>query len=98
MSKHKIKKVVLNGEANDLSDDEYLHIITKWKLNVLDKCIIDNEITSSSIIYNADETSLFHNKLPNTIFMEVQKVDKRLHGSKVYGSKEKLVLWSVPVH
>ena len=60
--------------------------------NILQEAIDKYNINGNTVIYNADETALLYNRLPNYTFMQVDENTSKLHGDKVFSSKEKVIL------
>jgi hypothetical protein len=63
LKRNHIVGVRLHGEGNELSDEERCVLITKFKDELHD--LIDKDNVPPSCVYNADQTGLFFNKLPN---------------------------------
>ena len=68
LSRHKLRKVIIRGEADDMTAVDRSRIMKPWKEKF--EAAIEKYNVLPSAIYNADQTGLFYQKLPNTIYAE----------------------------
>ena len=83
-------RVVLHGEAGELSESEARKTIDEWKekeyLPMIEKLGITPETC-----YNADQTGLFYQKLPNTMYLDKEKL-RTVAGAKQMKDKTRVTL------
>ena len=60
-----IKRVNIHGNKNDMTEEEYEKVIIPW-IKELQKIHEEKGVTPSAL-YNADQNSLFYQKLPNSL-------------------------------
>jgi Tc5 transposase DNA-binding domain/DDE superfamily endonuclease len=69
MKRHNKIGIRLHGEADDLSPDIRIKIVETWKKDEFHP-LIEKYNVPPERIYNADQTGLFYQKLPNRIYVE----------------------------
>jgi len=89
LKRNGIVGVRLHGEGNELSDEERCVLITKFKDELHD--LIDKDNVPPSCVYNADQTGLFFNKLPNRVYIKKTK-DSSFRGVKAMKDKDRITL------
>ena len=82
--------VIAHGEANEMDENEFQDQIAKWKQEVLKRSISKYGITRDRV-YNADQTGLFYNKLPNKVFVSMENA-KDFRGCKAMRSKDRVTI------
>ena len=82
--------IKLHGEANDMDDGEREKIMTDWRRDEFHP-VIHNRGIPECRIYNADQTGLYHQKLPNYLYVEHSK-KKEYAGVKQMKDKERITL------
>ena len=80
----------LHGEANDMDDNERAKIMAKWKREEFHSVINKHGIPAERI-YNADQTGLYYQKLPNRLYVE-QARKKEYAGVKQMKDKSRVTL------
>lgn len=79
----------LHGEANDLSNEDRAEKMAPWRIQF--HALLDEENIPPERVYNADQTGLFYNKMPNRIY--VTKADrKNFAGVKQMKAKDRLTV------
>ena len=73
-----------------MSPEEIVTIIEDWKKNVLHPMMEEFNVPPERC-YNADQTGLFYQKLPNTLYVD-KDTKKKPGGSKQMKSKERITL------
>ena len=66
VSRHKLGRVILHREADDVTATDISRVMKPWKDKF--KGAIKKYSVLPSAIYNAYQTGLFYRKLPNTIY------------------------------
>lgn len=61
----------LHGEANEMTDEEIVLIMTPW-IDDFHKLLSEKGI-KPACCYNADQTGLYYQKLPNTLYIDVEE-------------------------
>ena len=61
--------IKLHGEAMEIDAEQRIAIINKWKEEEFHP-LIEKHNVAPRCIYNADQTGLFYQKLPNRIYVE----------------------------
>ena len=79
-----------HGEANEMDENQFQDLIAKWKQEHLKRSITKYGITRDRV-YNADQTGLFYNKLPNKVFVSMENA-KDFHGCKAMRSKDRVTI------
>ena len=80
---------VFKGEANDMDEAERIEIMSKWRISFWKK--LEELNLKSSCVYNADQTGLFHNKMPNRLYVN-ESEQKTTKGVKQMKSKDRVTL------
>jgi DDE superfamily endonuclease len=90
LSRHSMVKLNLHGEAGDMDDNERAAIMDKWRK---EECwpLIEKYRIPMERIYNADQTGLYYQKLPNTLYVD-QKNRKNYQGAKQMKDKNRITL------
>ena len=68
LRRYGLEHIKLHGEGDEMGEDEYLKIIGPWVVQ-LQEMIEENDI-SPACLYNADQTGLFYQKLPNSTYVK----------------------------
>jgi hypothetical protein len=63
-------KLNLHGEAGDMEPANRAAIMDQWRSNEFWPFLIEKYKIPLNCIYNADQTGLFYQKLPNTICVD----------------------------
>ena len=82
--------VNLHGEANTYEPEERKQIMDKWKKNELHP-LIEKYSVPAERIYNADQTGLFYQKLPNKLYVNKDKKNN-YSGAKQMKDKTRITL------
>jgi hypothetical protein len=61
--------ISLHGEADDIVPEERYRIVEDWKTTTLHP-LIEQHSVPPACIYNADQTGLFYQKLPNRMYVD----------------------------
>ena len=80
----------LHGEADEMSDENRLQIINEWKAKEFHP-IIEKYSIPLERIYNADQTGLYYQKLPNRMYVDADK-KKSYAGAKQMKDKTRITL------
>ena len=64
LNTHGIERINLHGEADDLSDEEVAAVMGPWRNELRE--LMEEKQVGPSCLYNADQTGLFYQKLPNS--------------------------------
>ena len=67
LRRHNIERINLHREANSMTARECERFMAPWRQDLEDLC--DNEISSSFCLYNTDQTGLFYQKVPNSLYV-----------------------------
>jgi hypothetical protein len=86
---HNLIGVSLHGEANDMDDETREGIMLEWWGKFWAK-LRDRNIRPECL-YNADQTGLFYNKMPNRMYIERER-RKEFKGVKAMKSKDRITL------
>ncbi|KAI2498429.1 DNA binding protein [Fragilaria crotonensis] len=68
LARNDIVGINLHGEGNEMSDEERRHLIATFKDKFHDA--IEKDSIRPCCVYNADQTGLFYNKLPNRMYVK----------------------------
>ena len=68
LKRHGIERINLHGEAMDMTEDERIRVMAPWKKELEE--LIEDKKNSPKCLYNADQTGLFFQKLPNSLYVE----------------------------
>jgi DDE superfamily endonuclease/Tc5 transposase DNA-binding domain len=80
----------LHGEADDMLPEQRIKIVEDWKKDTFHP-LIEKYNVPTNCIYNADQTGLFYQKLPNRIY--VDKTQKKSYaGAKQMKDKTRITL------
>ena len=79
----------LHGEAADMDDDEREVIMDKWRTSFW--ATIEKHNITRSCVYNADQTGLYHQKLPNRMYVNANE-KKDYAGVKRMKDKTRITL------
>jgi len=79
----------LHGEANEISDEDRVRVINVCRDEI--KETIVRYGVAVGCVYNADQTGLFYNKLPNRMYADKVR-RKTLKGAKQMKSKDRVTL------
>jgi hypothetical protein len=60
--------IILHDEAAEMSDAERARIIGDWRTTFHE--LIEQTGDTPSVVYNADQTGLYHTKLPNCLYVD----------------------------
>ena len=89
LNRNDIVGINLHGEGNEMSDDERCELIGTFKDEFHQ--VIENHSVQPCCVYNADQTGLFYNKLPNRMY--VKKTEECTHrGVKAMKDKARITL------
>ena len=89
MSRNGFSSHVIHGEAGEMNDEEKKKATIKVQSEI--DVIVKKYNINASKIYNADQTGLFYNKLPNRMYLRKEQV-KNTRGVKLMKSKDRLTL------
>lgn len=70
LNRNGLTGINLHGEGNDMNDDKQQELMNP-RLTKFHKLIDDHSI-DKSCVYNADQTGLYHRKLPNWMYVDKQ--------------------------
>jgi DDE superfamily endonuclease/Tc5 transposase DNA-binding domain len=90
LKRHGKVGIALHGEADDIPIEERNNIVDDWKKNVFHP-LIQNLNVSPACIYNADQTGLFYQKLPNKIYVD-KSSKKKYAGAKQMKDKNRITV------
>ena len=90
MRRHGITGLNLHGEACDMNPEERMKIMEEWRIETFHP-VIDKYSIPPERIYNADQTGLFYQKLPNRLYIEKEK-KKQYAGAKQMKDKTRVTL------
>jgi hypothetical protein len=90
LKRHDKIGISLHGEADDVTLEDRLQVVDKWKMEEFHP-LIDKYKVPPERIYNADQTGLFYQKLP-TDFMLINRRSKSLLGQKQMKDKTRITL------
>lgn len=63
--------IKLHGEANEMTDEEIQLIMTPWKEDFHE--LLREKGIKAECLYNADQTGLYYQKLPNTLYIDIEE-------------------------
>jgi hypothetical protein len=86
---HNLIGASLHGEANNMDDEMREGIMLEWQGKFWAK-LRDRNI-QPECLYNADQTGLFYNKMPNRMYIKRER-HKEFKGVKVMKSKDRITL------
>lgn len=90
LRRHNYTSVKLHGEASDMDPEKRKTIMDKWRKEVFHPAIEEHEV-KMCCIYNADQTGLFYQKMPNRLYVEASK-KKSYAGTKQMKDKTRVTL------
>ena len=73
LKRNRLSRVQLHGEGNDVSPEQLTEIMNPW-LTDFHEFLLSKGIPEDCL-YNADQTGLYHQKLPNSFY--VSKEEKK---------------------
>ena len=89
MNRHGFSRINLHGEANDMDDEERRLLMIPFRKKLVELCE-DMNVTRDRV-YNADQTGLCYQKLPNTLYVKKEK--KRSYaGTKMMKDKNRVTI------
>ena len=83
------ERVKLHGEGNDIAPEKEAALMGPW-LEDFHKLLDDKNIISDCV-YNADQTGLYHQNLPNTLYVK-KEAKKETRGCKQMKDKTRMTL------
>ena len=86
---HNMDRVKLHGEADDLNDEEVATLMIPFRQQLED--LIEKKDIEPHCLYNADQTGMFYQKLPNSIYVQ-KKNKKNFKGTKQMTDKTRVTL------
>ena len=97
LNRHNLTGISLHGEAGDMSAEERKETMEKWRTQKFEPALKwlaedDGNIGEQmDRIYNADQTGLFHQKLPNRIYVHKDS-KKSFSGAKQMKDKTRITI------
>jgi len=82
-------KVTLHGEAEDLTSEQIEEKMAKWLPDFHEK--LERRNIKPACLYNADQTGLYYQKLPNTMYVDIE-AKKEARGCKQMKDKTRITL------
>ena len=79
----------LHGEAMDMDDDEREAMMAEWRVKFF--ALIEEHEVEPNCVYNADQTGLYHRKLPNRMYVNASEKNGYA-GVKQMKDKDRLTL------
>ena len=89
MRRNDYVKVKLHGEAASMTDEEVEAVMNPFRKELSD--LIDKHECSPDTVYNADQSGLFYQKLPNSTYVKKSKT-KDIKGTKGMKDKTRLTM------
>ena len=86
---HNLKQIKLHGEAADMSMEEKESLMKPWR-EEFHKLIEDYNVPQERI-YNADQSGIFYQKLPNVLYVDKSK-EKEFKGTKQMKDKTRVTM------
>ena len=74
-----MQRIKLHGEADDLTEEDVEAVMTSWKAELQE--LAEEKDVGPYCMYNADQTGLFYQKLPNSLYVQ-KKNKKKFKGTK----------------
>jgi len=98
LKRNNLVGIKMHGEAGDMSDEKHKEIMSEWDDKVwkpaLEWLVEDGEDDTEKLmdrIYNADQTGLYHQKLPNRMYVKKDQ-KKNYAGAKQMKDKNRITL------
>ena len=84
-----LMKVNLHGEGNEMTPEREAEVMTPWLSNFHE--FLSSKGITSECLYNADQSGLYYQKLPNTLYVSKEE-KKKIRGTKQMKDKQRITL------
>ena len=81
--------VLCHGESNEMTDEFRRKVMDQWTKEF--HKLIDNKKVTPNCVYNADQTGLYYQKLPNRMYVSKEN-RKKIKGAKQMKSKTRVTV------